>query len=629
MKIHWLSNAPWAQTGYGNQTALFAPRIKQLGHEISITGFYGVSGNILHWQGIPCYPVGNHPYGQDIANANAHHSDADILISLMDAWVCSADALQLRGMRWVPWFPVDSHPLEPLIAEQVSKAHARIVFSRHGERMVKEAGMDCYYIPHGVDTKAFYPTSQREARAALNIPDDVFLVGMVAANKGNPSRKAFQQHLEAFAAFKRTHKDAMLYLHTMKGEHNEGIHLPGLADALGLVEGKDVIYADQYRLMVGGYGASDMNQIYNALDVKMLVSLGEGFGIPLIEAQAAGCPVITGSWTAMDELCFSGWKVDITEAVPIWNPHEVYHFMPLAGAIVDRLEAAYAKQGNERMRKQARHGAMAYDADLVAERYWRPTLDDIAAKLDKAASVPGCKHEFIDVGIYNPDETLSAPCRLCGAEAIVENGRIIRINGNGFANPHGLKFTDPDGLEYILMREAEGYDIPLDPTCRVVDIGAHVGVVSMTLAKKYGCHVEAYEPAPDNYRRLVANIKANGLEDLITPHNLAVTADGRDVVISFDQHNSGGGNIYDVKKIYDAGVGFEVQSVKAADITAGREINLLKIDCEGAEFEILPAMNLSNVCAIRGEFHARQGDIDSLLAKVREFVPNTEVVMLR
>jgi len=532
-------------------------------------------------------------------------------------------------MRWVPWFPVDSHPLEPLIAEQVSKAHARIVFSRHGERMVKEAGMDCYYIPHGVDTKAFYPTSQREARAALNIPDDVFLVGMVAANKGNPSRKAFQQHLEAFAAFKRTHKDAMLYLHTMKGEHNEGIHLPGLADALGLVEGKDVIYADQYRLMVGGYGASDMNQIYNALDVKMLVSLGEGFGIPLIEAQAAGCPVITGSWTAMDELCFSGWKVDITEAVPIWNPHEVYHFMPLAGAIVDRLEAAYAKQGNERMRKQARHGAMAYDADLVAERYWRPTLDDIAAKLDKAASVPGCKHEFIDVGIYNPDGTLSAPCRLCGAEAIVENGRIIRINGNGFANPHGLKFTDPDGLEYILMREAEGYDIPLDPTCRVVDIGAHVGVVSMTLAKKYGCHVEAYEPAPDNYRRLVANIKANGLEDLITPHNLAVTADGRDVVISFDQHNSGGGNIYDVKKIYDAGVGFEVQSVKAADITAGREINLLKIDCEGAEFEILPAMNLSNVCAIRGEFHARQGDIDSLLAKVREFVPNTEVVMLR
>jgi len=629
MKIHWLSNAPWAQTGYGNQTNLFATRLAAMGHEISITGFWGVAGAILHWNGIPCYPVGNHPYGQDIANPNARHAKADILISLMDAWVCQADNLQLHGLPWVPWFPVDSHPLERMIAEQVSKAYARIVFSKHGEKMVHEAGLDCYYVPHGVDIKAFYPVPMAEAREASGLPGDKFIVGMVAANKGNPSRKGFQQHIEAFAAFHRRHPDSLLYLHCVKGEFGEGIYLPGLLQFHGLEIGKDILFADQYRMAVGGYTAADMNNLYNSFDVKMLASLGEGFGIPLVEAQAAGCPVITGAWTACDELCFSGWKIEMSEAVPVWNPHEVYQFMPLAGAIVERLEAAYAKQGNERMRKQARHGAMAYDADLVAERYWRPTLDDIAAKLDKAASVPGCKHEFIDVGIYNPDGTLSAPCRLCGAEAIVENGRIVRINGSGFANPHGLKFTDPDGLEWLLMREAEGYDIPLDPTCRVVDIGAHVGVVSMTLAQKYGCKVEAYEPAPDNYRRLVANIKANGLEDLITPHNLAVTADGRDVVISFDQHNSGGGNIYDVKKIYDAGVGFEVQSVKAADITAGREINLLKIDCEGAEFEILPAMNLSNVCAIRGEFHARQGDIDSLLAKVREFVPNTEVVMLR
>lgn len=634
MKIHWLSNAPWAQTGYGNQTALFAPRIKQLGHEISITGFYGVSGNILHWQGIPCYPVGNHPYGQDIANANAHHSDADILISLMDAWVCSADALQLRGMRWVPWFPVDSHPLEPLIAEQVSKAHARIVFSRHGERMVKEAGMDCYYIPHGVDTKAFYPTSQHEARAALNIPDDVFLVGMVAANKGNPSRKAFQQHLEAFAAFKRTHKDAMLYLHTMKGEHNEGIHLPGLADALGLVEGKDVIYADQYRLMVGGYGASDMNQIYNALDVKMLVSLGEGFGIPLIEAQAAGCPVITGSWTAMDELCFSGWKVDITEAVPIWNPHEVYHFMPLAGAIVDRLESAYANKGNEKLRKRAAQLAQAYDADKIAFDYWRPVLQQIEAGYSDGA--PKHVHNWAATGLYNPDGTMSVPCKAadCFDEMIINpKTKARRIVENGFAhtvNGIGLDIQDdPEGgVSKIVCREIErDYDFGDIPDGgRIVDIGAQVGIVSCYLAKRYPTAlVEAYEPITANYQRLVRNIEANGVT--VAAHNLAVTADGRDIVLHGDlATNSGGASMY-----ADGGTEYRAASVSIDDLLS-RPVALLKIDCEGAEYEILNrAMEtgmLKNVAAIRGEFHnveANRETVAAFLAAVREFVPDTKV----
>ena len=66
MKINWFSNSPWASTGYGVQTRLFVPRIRKLGHQMSITAFYGLQGGKVNFGNIPVYPVVKHPYGQDI-----------------------------------------------------------------------------------------------------------------------------------------------------------------------------------------------------------------------------------------------------------------------------------------------------------------------------------------------------------------------------------------------------------------------------------------------------------------------------------------------------------------------------------------------------------------------------------
>ena len=56
MKILWHSNAPWAQTGYGQQTALFAPRLRALGHELALSSVWGLGGAGLEWEGMHVYP---------------------------------------------------------------------------------------------------------------------------------------------------------------------------------------------------------------------------------------------------------------------------------------------------------------------------------------------------------------------------------------------------------------------------------------------------------------------------------------------------------------------------------------------------------------------------------------------
>ncbi len=380
MKIAWLSNAPWVPTGYGNQTQVFVPRLRKAGHELAVLAFYGLEGGVLNWDGIPVYPKGYDAWGNDVATAHAATFEADILISLMDTWVLRPDAL--RSARWCPWFPIDMDPLPPPVAVRVAQSYQPIVFSRFGERVCREAGIEPLYVPHGVDTNVLRPGDRATARKILGWPEDAFIVGMVAANKGVPSRKALPEHLEAFAQLRRRHSDAVLYLHTTKGEAGElgGVNLVELCEHLGLRVSTDVLFADQYGL-IAGYTPVHMAALYNGMDVLASVSMGEGFGVPIMEAQACGTPVIVGDWTAMSELRFAGWAVPQKDAHRWWTPLASFQWIPKVGASAEMMEAAYRRRGDAKLRERAREGALAYDADRVTADYWQPALETIAQRI--------------------------------------------------------------------------------------------------------------------------------------------------------------------------------------------------------------------------------------------------------
>lgn len=390
MRILWLSRVPWAAGGYSNQTALFTPRLAAAGHEVAIVGVQGIASGMIDWRGIPVYPL----LTNDLRNSTTiglhyQHWRADLMISLHDPEkIVDGPALIKRFPRlfWVLWFPIDGPRLTAPVQSRLRAVSVPVAISRFGEQVARDHGLPIRYVPHGVDTTVFQPLERAEARRRLGWPADRFVAGMVAANDG--TRKAFPQHIAGFASFHRRHPDSMLYLHTQEVAPG-GLDLSSLCVKAGLKIGTDVIFCDAYKYFIG-IPETEMATIYSAMNVLLLVTKGEGFGIPIIEAQACGTPVIVGDWSATQELCFAGWKVSREESTPVENDWRLGD----PEAIADRLEAAYLASWNperqESLRQQARNGAFLYDADRVTAESWLPLLEELegAAAGGAVLSVP-------------------------------------------------------------------------------------------------------------------------------------------------------------------------------------------------------------------------------------------------
>lgn len=123
----------------------------------------------------------------------------------------------------------------------------------------------------------------------------------------------------------------------------------------------------------------------------------------------------------------------------------------------------------------------------------------------------------------------------------------------------------------------------------VVDIGAHVGIFSLFAASKNPSgKIYSYEPNPDNYTLLLLNLKKNAAS-CVSPYQLAVSAVRRNVTLNISAKNSGGHSLQP-DFVLDSDKNMIVSSVRLEDVIQDNEldqIDFLKIDCEGAEYDIL------------------------------------------
>ena len=375
-RILWHSCAPWASSGYGTQTAVWTKKLMKMGHEVVISSYWGLSGSSTTWEGITVLPGFGGSYCSPSLYQHALATDPDLVITLGDVWVLDANLLKTVPMAH--WLPCDCRPMSTADRRTVQASGAELIaMSQFGRDRFAEAGFNPVYVPHGIDTGLFRPFTPEErtaAREQLGLGGDDFVIGINGANN-DAIRKALPEMMLAFAKFHRAHPEAILALHS--GVHQDGGQdLEAVAENLGIVDRCRVV--DQYRYHAGFIPDEDMVRWYNALDVLACCSFGEGFGLPIVEAQACGIPVITTAASSMEELNPHGRQVT---GEPFWNGvHKAWWCKPSVSQMVDAFEEAYEKRADVD-REKLRDFACTYDVDVVARQFMKPAVDELVNRM--------------------------------------------------------------------------------------------------------------------------------------------------------------------------------------------------------------------------------------------------------
>ncbi len=324
MRILWHGVPAEFGTGYGTQTDLFTRALRDAGHDVAISSIVPDM-----WRkdknGFQVYPSGSRcMYGNDLILGHVADFKADVVVSCMDTHIMNAQ--KFSRFWWVGWQVVDSDPLPPELARVAPIARTRLAMSKFGARVIKEAGFDCDYVPLAIDCNVFRPCpssdrpqAKRELARIVHadpFDEDTFLVVMNSANMSAPSRKNFYA---AFAGFEKARQilskqgiRAVMYCHTEPtGAIHKGEDLCTMAESLHIPI-KSLFFPPQYPLLTGRITPEFLRGVYCAGDVFLHTARGEGFGLPIVEAMACGCPTIAPHNSSMVEFGCDLYLVDQT-----------------------------------------------------------------------------------------------------------------------------------------------------------------------------------------------------------------------------------------------------------------------------------------------------------------------------
>ncbi len=272
-----------------------------------------VNRDLYPWQMQPAaIHKADDPHGCELFVKTVFNGDYDMIFICNDLHVTSMVVEPLRQVldhkrsqsKKVPkiiyYYPVDCHVMDQY-AGMLDLADKIVAYNEHGKaetlKVKPYLEPKISVIHHGVNTEAFKPFSrdiQNQLKAGwLKVDPQTFV--FISVNR-NSSRKQLARTIYLFSEFKKKVPKSIMYMHTAMLDTT--IDLTVALRDLGLSMKTDVVFPQNYS---PGKGVSDaqLNEFYNMADCFITNHLGEGWGLTVTEAMAAGVPVIAPYNTSM------------------------------------------------------------------------------------------------------------------------------------------------------------------------------------------------------------------------------------------------------------------------------------------------------------------------------------------
>lgn len=387
LRILWQANSPHANSGYSVFTRDLLFRLVKDGWPVACAGMgAGVDAYRVFLNGedliddrfkgvkLKVYSKLGDPFGSDALVEHSVDFQANVTFSMQDVWTLQPQFLQ-RMKVWIPYLPIDKYPIPQNVTTNLQFAYKIISFSKFGHDALEEKGFTSNLIVEGTDTEIFKPMNKSEMRAKYGLPQDVFLFGMIAANKENPPRKGFQEALEAFALFQKQHPEAGIFFHSQQ-QTPTGFPIEALTRELGL---KNCFFMNAYKGMFNSR-SHDIAEEMNMFDVLLHPSRTEGFGLTVIEATSCGVPTIVNNTTSMPEMVIPGKTGEICKTSKRWfTPDATWVWDADVQDLYECMERLYKKlhEPNTMAQDCRNHVLENYNIDKLFKEKWLPLFEEL------------------------------------------------------------------------------------------------------------------------------------------------------------------------------------------------------------------------------------------------------------
>jgi len=236
--------------------------------------------------------------------------DTFVIEPIMEEIKKTQDALPQNGhkvFKTVWYYPVDAQ-LKKQWVDTVAGADFPVVYTEYGKaetlKHLPELEDRLKVIYHGNNPSNFFPIQDKKDVADFRNSyfngkaDDRFLI--VNINRNQP-RKDIARSLMILKELWDRGRRPLLYLH-MQYEDSGG-NIFTIANQLGL--GKEYeFFLPSPKIFNANQGMpiEDVNRIYNAADLVLSTTLGEGWGLSMTEAMATKTPVVAPDNTSFTEM---------------------------------------------------------------------------------------------------------------------------------------------------------------------------------------------------------------------------------------------------------------------------------------------------------------------------------------